>query len=56
MILYHYIYQWMSVYVGTTQQDRSQNIKRIERIDLTQLECCGNFDQIGAYWGILRAV
>ncbi len=27
-----------------------------ERIDLTQLEGCGNFDQFGARWGVLRAV
>ncbi len=29
--------------------DRSQNIKRLERIDLTQLEWYGNFDQIRAF-------
>ena len=35
---------------------RSQNVKRIECIDLTKLEGCWNFDQIGAYWGVLRAL
>ena len=38
------------------QLDRSQNIKQIERIHLAQLEGCGKFDQIGSYWGVLRAV
>ena len=29
--------------------ERSQNIKQIERIDLTQLESYGKFDRIGAF-------
>ena len=35
---------------------RSQNINRINKIDLTQLEGYRNFDQIGANWGVLRPV
>ncbi len=33
------------------KQDCAQNIQHIEQIDLTQLECSGNFDQIGGQIG-----
>ncbi len=41
--------------INSVQLDHSQSMQQIERIELPWLEGHGNFDQIGAYWGVLRA-